>query len=96
MTSEVETLILKKNSTEILFDKKMVNKYRKWFLLTTEFYNISNDAALLVSKNWNPEGKSYVHLEGTVVKKQENTTTKKIATQKMHANELHAKLGHPG
>ena len=36
--SEGETLIIKKKSTEIRFDKKIVNKGEEGFLLTTNFY----------------------------------------------------------
>ena len=39
VTSENETLILKKKSTKIRFDKKMKNKSREGFLLTTKLYN---------------------------------------------------------
>ena len=42
------------------------------------------------------EGKAYIQPKGTDVKKQENTTTKQIVTQKFYANDLHVKLGHPG
>ena len=35
---EGETLILKKNSTKIHFDKKMANSGGELFLLTTKFY----------------------------------------------------------
>ena len=73
----------------------MVNKYSKLFLLTAKFYNSAKDTALLVPENWKLEGKASIQTEVTTVKKQENTTTKKIWTRKVHANELHANLGHP-
>ena len=41
------------------------------------------------------EGKASVQTEGAAVKKQENKTTKQIATWKIYANELLTKLGHP-
>ena len=40
-------------------------------------------------------GGASIQPEGTAVKKQEDTTTKTIATRKFHANEFHAKIGHP-
>ena len=49
----------------------------------------------MAPKKKNTEGKADVHPEGTAVNKQENTTTKKISTRKIHVNELHAKLSHP-
>ena len=63
--SEVETLILNKNSDNIRFDKEMAKKSRKIFLLTTNFYNKTNDTAILVPKKWKAKGKVGVHLEGT-------------------------------
>ena len=95
ITSEAETLIRKKNSAEILFDGKMANKYGKIFLLTTNFYKSANYITVLDPENRGPEGKAYVHTEGMDVKKQENKITKQLATQKIHANKLHAKLVHP-
>ena len=41
-----------------------------------------------------PEGKAYIQPKRTDVKKQENTTTKQIVTQKVYANDLQVKLGH--
>ena len=96
MTSEGNTLILKKKFTNIRFHKKMVKKSGQGFLLTTKFYNSANDAALSAPGKRNPEGKAAIHPEGTSTKKQENMKTKTIVTRKIHANELHAKLGHPG
>ena len=96
VVSEGEALILKKNSTEIRFDKKIVNNGGEGFILTTKFYNSPNDAALLVPKKQNPEGKADVQLEGTAVKKQDKITTKKQETRKIYAKELHLKLGYPG
>ena len=88
--------MLKKISTKIRFDKEMAKKIGERFLLTTKLYNIAKDAAILVPKNHNLEGKSAIQMEGTAVKTKDNMTTKQIATQKIHANKLHAKLGHPG
>ena len=65
------------------------------FLLGAKYYKNSNNAALLVSNKWHPEGKADVKWEGMVVKKQEKTTTKQQATQKIHANNIHMKIGHP-
>ena len=96
VASEDETLILKKNSTDIIFDEKMANKTIKGFLLTTNFYKSTNDAALLDLKNRNTEVMEIAHTEGMAVKKQYNMTTKKIATQKIHASKLHMNIGHPG
>ena len=96
LTSEGETLILKKNSTEILFDKKIVNKSGKEFILTTKFHKSTNDTTLLEPNKRKTEDKTDLQLEGTAVKKQENTTTTKNATHKVHTNKLHVKLVHPG
>ena len=93
MTSEGETLILKKNSTEFCSDKKMVNKDIRGFLQTTKFYKSKNAANPFLPKKRNTEGKASIHPEGTTIKKQGNTTPKQIATRKIHANELHTKIG---
>ena len=95
MTSESKTLILKENSTNICFDKKKVRNYGKGFLLNTKFYNSANDAYLFPPKKCNMEWKVAVHTNGTDIKKQEQTTTKKTGTHKIHANEIHAKLVYP-
>ena len=75
----------------------MTNKAGKGFLLTTKFYKSANNAAFrrLRSGSHNPEGKACIQPKGMDVKKQENTTTKQIVTQKFYANDLHVKLGHP-
>ena len=96
MTSEGEAPILKKNPTEIRFDEKLVNNGGKGFLLTTKFYKIANNTALLSPKKWKLEGKAFLHTEGTYVKNQEKTTTKELAPRKIHTNELHVKLCHTG
>ena len=67
------------NSINICFDKKMANKSREVFLLTTKFYKITNNTALLAPEKWNPEGKESIHPEGKAIKNQENTKTKQIA-----------------
>ena len=95
MTLEDKALKLKKNSTEIRFDKRMANKSGEGFLLTTKFYKIENYGALLDPKNRKMEDKAVVHPEGTAFEKQINTKTKKIVTLKIHNKELHAKLFHP-
>ena len=74
----------------------MANKDSKGILLTTKFYRSANGAALLAPKKWKLEGKLPSQLEWISVKKQEKTTTKQIAMQKIHANKLHVKLGHTG
>ena len=74
----------------------MANNSNKWFILTTKFNKSTNDAALLAPYNINTEGKADIQLEGTATKRQENTTTKKIVMQKIHAYEIHVKLGHTG
>ena len=91
-----KTLILRKHFTDIRFDKKMASKAGEGFLLTTNFYNSANYASLLDPKKRNLEGKAYIQPKGAAIKKQENTTTKQIAMRKIHAKELHMKLGHPG
>ena len=52
--SEGETLIHKKNSTEINFDKKMASNGGEVFLLTNKFYKNTNNAALLFPNKYNP------------------------------------------
>ena len=66
-----------KNSTEISFDKKMANKAREGFILTTKFHNSANYSDLLDPEKQNLEFKAYIQPEGTAVKKQENATTTK-------------------
>ena len=70
LTPEGKTPNIKKNPTEIRFDKKMVNKSGEVFLLTTKFYESTNNAAILVPKKWKPEGKSAAQLEDMSVKKE--------------------------
>ena len=70
MTSEDENLIIKKFSTNIRFDKKMVNNGGKGFLLTAKFHNSANNAVILAPQKGNPEGKSAVHPEVKVAKNQ--------------------------
>ena len=53
--SEGETLMLKKKSTEISFEKKMADKSGKGFILTTKSYKIVNYAALLATEKRNME-----------------------------------------
>ena len=73
----------------------MANKSGKGFLLTTKLYKITNGANILDPNNQGLEGKLDVHPELSSIEKQENTKTKKITMQKIDANKLHAKLGHP-
>ena len=58
---EGTTLILKKNSTKIRFDKEMANKSGKGFLLTIKFYKSTNNTALLPPEKRNIEGKASVN-----------------------------------
>ena len=88
MTSEGETLILKKTSTEICCDEKTANNGSKEFQLTTKFYNSASGATILVPMKWNPKGKAALHPEGTDFKKQENRTTKQIMMYTSHSNKL--------
>ena len=74
----------------------MVKIGNKRLLPTNKLYNSTDYAALLEPNKRNPKGKSYVHMKGTDVKKQENTTTKQLSMWKNHANEIHTKLFHPG
>ena len=46
VTSEGDTLTLKKNSPNIRFDKKVANNGGEGFLITSKFYKIENDATL--------------------------------------------------
>ena len=74
----------------------MLNKTSKGFLLNTKFYKSANNYTLLGREKQKPEGKGSNQPEGTAAKKQENTTAKQITMRKIHANELHTKLGHNG
>ena len=69
VTPEGKTLILKKISTEICSDNKMSNKYGEGFQLTSNLYNIENDAAFLDPKKRNPQGKADIQTEDKAVKK---------------------------
>ena len=73
----------------------MANKASKRFILNTYLYRSQNDAALLAPKIRKPEGKEAVNPEGMDANKQEQMMTKQNLTYKMHANEIHANLGHP-
>ena len=95
LKSKGEALILSKNSTQIRFDEKMVNKSCKGFLLTAKFYKSAKDTIIVFPDKWYPDGKTDIHLEGTAVNKQDSITTRKITTQNIHANKHHVKLGHP-
>ena len=95
VTSEVDTLILKKNPTNIVFHDKMENHDGKGYILTTNLYKGAKYAALLVPNKRDLEGNSAAQTEGTTFNKQEQTTTKQLATQKIDANKIHVKLGHP-
>ena len=61
MISEVETLILDKNSTGICSDKKMVKNFGKGFLLTANLNNSKNYTTLLDLKKYNLEGKEAIY-----------------------------------
>ena len=74
----------------------MGNKSGGGFLLTTKFYKVANDVSLFVPEKRKTGEETTVHPGGTAVKKQENTTTKHIETRKIHPNELHTKIVHPG
>ena len=50
VVSEYETWILKKNSSKICFDEKMVNNNSGGFLLTKNFYKSEKNTALLTSR----------------------------------------------
>ena len=69
LTSEDETLILKKKSTKIRFNKKMANKVGVGFLLTTKFYKSANNTNVLDPVKRKPEGKGSIQPEGTAIKK---------------------------
>ena len=63
MTLEDKALKLKKNSTEIRFDKRMANKSGEGFLLTTKFYKSVNDTAILAPEKRNRAGKASKMME---------------------------------
>ena len=94
--AEGETLLLKQNSTKIRFHEKMAKHGGKGFILTTRFYKSSNYATILGPYKHNLDGKISIQQEGTAVSIQQQTTTKQLAMQKIHTNDLHAKLGHYG
>ena len=71
LTSEVETLILKKKSTKIHFDEKMANSGGEGILLTTNLYVSVCTHDLLDPKKRNPEGKAAVQPEGTAENNEE-------------------------
>ena len=96
VTSEREALIIKKTPNVISFNDNMVNKGGEGFILTKKVYKSSKNANSLEPKKGNPEGKSDVWPEGTAVKQQEKKTTKRQVLQKIYANKLYVKLGHPG
>ena len=76
MISEGEALILKKNPTGILFDKKMVNTGGKGFIFTANIYKNPNCDALLGTDKQNLEWKPSAEMEGmTIGEKNDNQTT---------------------
>ena len=56
----------------------MANKAGKGFLLTPKFYKGANHATLLDLEKRKPEWKADAQLEGMIVNKQEQTTTKQL------------------
>ena len=74
----------------------MANKSGKGFLLNTNFHKSANNAALSAPDKQKPDGKSSIQPEGTAIKKQYNTETKRITTRKVYAKKIHAKLLDPG
>ena len=74
----------------------MENKACDGLLLTSKFYKKTKNTSILDNKKRNTEGKASIQPEGTVTKKQENTTTKTIVTRKVCTNKLHTKIGHTG
>ena len=60
--SEGEALIINKKFNRYCHGKKMLNNGSKGFLLTTKFYNSTNNADVLDPKKRNPEGRADVHL----------------------------------
>ena len=62
--------------------------------MATNLYKCTDDDTLLPPEKQNIEGKTDIHPEGTADKNKEQTTTKQLATQKNHSNDIHATLGH--
>ena len=87
VTSEGETLILRKNAPRIHFDKKIANTGSKIFLLTTKLYKNPNDAAILDTEENNLEGNKAMEIEERAFKEQ--TKNKILAKQKIHVNKIH-------
>ena len=76
LTSNVESLILKENPTIISFDKLMPNTGNGVIILTTKIYNNRSGSNILGYDKRKIEYKSYTNMEGMVVKKQAEKTTK--------------------
>ena len=73
----------------------MVNNGGEGFLLTTKFCKSANDTAILVPNKRKIEGNVSIQPEDTETNNQKNMTTKQLATQKIYAIKLRAKLGYP-
>ena len=94
VASEGETLIIKRDSTKISFDKKMAKNPAKDLYLQPSPTRTQTTPLFLAPDKRRPEENSAVQIEWADIKKQENTKTTKIATQNNYANKLHAKLSH--
>ena len=65
---EGETLILRKRTNKIQFEEKNSNNSGKGFLLTTKYYNIAKNDAILAPEKWNSEGTEAVQPKSMEVK----------------------------
>ena len=74
----------------------MVNNSGEGFLLTTNFYNIPNNNALLAPCEQSMKGNAYLKLEGVAIKQQFKMITEQQVTWKIHINDLHKKIMHLG
>ena len=61
--------------------------------MTTKLYKNIDNTTISGPRKWKSEGKAAVDQEGMVAKKQEQTTTKQQAIQKIHTNKVHTEIG---
>ena len=74
----------------------MTNKAIEGFLLTTNFYKMANNNAILYPEKQNPEGKASIHREGTAIKKERKYDNKRNHGAENSCKQAPQKLGHPG
>ena len=72
----------------------MANHNGKGYIFINNLYKGKNDASLLDHNKKNMEGKAAVQSKGKKLNKKEQTTTKKLETHKIHANNINANFVH--